>query len=148
MLEAARAINDLPIDEALPQTWRRWRPSRCRRRPSAEHPASEAGPKPTGTPAEWIAWRAVNANFRLGTPDAAKALAAFAARDDAPAGVRIEALEDLGEWAKPRPLDHITNLYRPLAPRDRQPARDAAAAGHRARSPRTRPTTSASPPTN
>jgi len=128
VLEAARAINDLPIAEALPQM------AALLNKPLPESaskpekaPYTVRGPRPIGTPADWILWRAVNANFRLGAPEAAKALATFAARSDAPERVRIEALNDLAEWAKPNNLDHITTLYRPLTPRDPKPARDAAA---------------------
>jgi quinoprotein glucose dehydrogenase len=127
VLEAARAINDLPISEALPQLAALLDQPLPENTAKAEKPPyTIRGPRPIGTPAEWILWRAVNANFRLGTTEAAKALANFAARSDAPASVRIEALNDLAEWAKPANLDHITTLYRPLAPRDPKPARDAA----------------------
>jgi quinoprotein glucose dehydrogenase len=127
VLEAARAINDLPIDEALPQLASLLsKPLPGSAAKAEKPPYTNRGPRPTGAPADWILWRAVNAHFRLGTTESANALAAFAARGDAPAAVRIEALNDLAEWAKPNNLDHITTLYRPLAPRDAKPARDAA----------------------
>jgi quinoprotein glucose dehydrogenase len=128
VLETARAINDLPIAEALPQLASLLNKPLPDSAAKAEKPPyTNRGPRPTGAPAEWILWRAVNANFRLGTTESANALAAFAARTNAPAAVRAEALNDLAEWAKPNNLDHITTLYRPLAPRDSKPARDAAA---------------------
>ncbi|MDA1277662.1 MAG: HEAT repeat domain-containing protein [Verrucomicrobia bacterium] len=127
VLEAARAINDLPITEALPELAAMLNKPLPESTAKAEKPPYTArGPRPLGTPADWIRWRAVNANFRLGTPESAKALAEFATQGDAPDALRIEALNDLGEWAKPNNLDHITTLYRPLFPRDAKPARDAA----------------------
>ncbi len=77
---------------------------------------------------EWLAWvlrRAVNANFRLGDATNAAALGDFAARTDAPESVRVEALEDLADWAKPPGRDKIVGLWRPLPPRDPAPARSA-----------------------
>ena len=56
----------------------------------------------------------MNANFRLGTADNAGAVARFAARDDAPEAMRIEALEMLGAWAKPSGHDRVINGWRPL----------------------------------
>ena len=69
--------------------------------------------------------RALNANFRLGHATNALALAAFAARGDAPEPLRIEALELLGLWAKPPARDHFMGLYRPLPEREGKPAADA-----------------------
>lgn len=128
VLEAARAINDLPIPDALPQLAALLAKPLPESASKAEKPPyTGRGPRPIGAPSDWILWRAVNANFRLGTPAAAKALAVFAAQSNAPAAVRVEALNDLAEWAKPNNLDHITTLYRPLTPRDAKPARDSAA---------------------
>ena len=53
------------------------------------------------------------------------ALANFVARIDVPEPLRIEALELLSEWPKPPARDHFMGLYRPLPPRDVQPAADA-----------------------
>src|SRR6185503_168223 len=66
--------------------------------------------------------RVINANFRLGTPAAAAALAAFAANSVVPEVFRAEALAVLGEWAKPSGRDDVTGLWRPLAPRDEKMA--------------------------
>jgi len=68
----------------------------------------------------------VNANYRLGTPEAAKALASYAAVSSAPRRWRVAALQDLAEWAKPGLRDKVTNLTRPLADRDAEVARNAA----------------------
>ncbi len=104
VLEAARAINDVPITAGLP-----------------------ALAALIGTPGlpEPLAYRVLNANFRLGKKENAAALAAFAARPNEPEALRIEALRCLGEWDRPPVLDHVVGLWRPLEPR---PAEDAAAA--------------------
>ncbi|MDB5294542.1 MAG: hypothetical protein JWO31_525, partial [Phycisphaerales bacterium] len=125
VLEAARAIHDLPIEAALPELAALATKPINAAKGFNEKP-SGSGPGPTGDASAWTLWRVVNANYRVGTPDAAQNLAALAARTDVPADVRVEALHDLTEWAKPGNRDRVTNLYRPLADRDAKPARDAA----------------------
>ena len=93
VLEAARAINDLPISGALPEL-------------------AALISKPTYN--EPLMRRTLNANYRLGTEESAKALANFALQDAAPPAMRAEALNMLGEWAKPGLRDRITNLFRPI----------------------------------
>jgi putative membrane-bound dehydrogenase-like protein len=70
--------------------------------------------------------RALNANFRNGKPENAKALAAFAAKQESPGSLRAEALAMLADWASPPPRDKILNLFRPLPNRDGAPAAEAA----------------------
>ena len=105
VLEAARAINDLPIVEALPRL------------------ASLI--ENTSLP-DYVMIRVVNANFRLGTAESARALAKFAA-SDAPRRWRVQALADLAGWQSPGLRDKVTNLTRPQPDRDPSVARDAAA---------------------
>lgn len=127
VLEAARAIHDLPILEALPQL------ARLAADPSLLDPVL-GGTWPanlTFSPEEcrtWILRRAANAAFRLGTPEQAVHLARLATRTSAPERVRVEALESLAEWPKPPGRDRVTGLHRPLAARDPRPA-EAALAG-------------------
>jgi quinoprotein glucose dehydrogenase len=105
VLEAARAINDLPIPAALPEL------------------ASMLGKS------EWpdyVMLRVINANYRLGTPDNARALAGYAADAGAPRRWRVAALQDLADWARPGLRDKVTNLTRPLPDRDPSVAREAA----------------------
>ena len=104
VLEAARAIHDEPIDAAMPQL------------------AAAIG-KTTDDDA--LLRRVLNANYRLGTPAAADALAKFAGRAGAPEAMRLEALKMLSEWAAPKGRDRVLGMWRPFASR---PARDAAAA--------------------
>jgi quinoprotein glucose dehydrogenase len=101
VLEAARAINDLPIKEAMPQL------------------AALAG-APSAN--EQLMIRVINANYRTGTPAAATALATLALREDASAYTRLEAVRQLGAWAKPPARDHVMGTYRPLPGRDAAPA--------------------------
>jgi quinoprotein glucose dehydrogenase len=69
--------------------------------------------------------RALHAHFRLGKIENAAAVAAYAARADAPEKMRIEALKLLGQWAKPPRRDQVTGLTQNLAPRDVQLAAEA-----------------------
>lgn len=106
-LEAARAIHDLPLEDALPELAKR-----IERSSSSD---------------DW--WRRVlNANFRLGTALHAEALARAAGRSDVPLEMRLEALRILGAWAQPAPRDRVLGMWRPLGQRD--PAVAAAALRH------------------
>jgi quinoprotein glucose dehydrogenase len=104
VLEAARAINDTPIEAALPRL--------------AEL-ATRTGMSPP------LLYRVINANFRLGHTDNAKTLAKLAARSDIPAALRVEALSCLRDWAKPSGRDRIVGLWRPLEPREARAAADS-----------------------
>jgi quinoprotein glucose dehydrogenase len=96
VLEAARAINDVPIPEAMPKL------------------AALVDRTGLATP---VLYRVLNARFRTGKPEDAQALAAFAARPGAPEALRLEALRELAEWEKPSGRDRIMGLWRPLEPR-------------------------------
>jgi quinoprotein glucose dehydrogenase len=101
--EAARAIHDLNLG-SMPQL-----------------AAILAKP---GIPIEAL-YRALNANFRLGKPENATALATFAAKSDAPETLRVLALKMLGSWAKPPRRDYITGLTQNLGERDASVAANA-----------------------
>ncbi len=103
VLEAARAINDAPVNEAMPAL---------------------AGLLPKAGLSDRVYVRAVNAAFRTGQ---AAALAAFAARNDVAEAVRAEALKALADWEQPSGRDRVLHVWRPLAPRDVAPARQALA---------------------
>jgi quinoprotein glucose dehydrogenase len=103
--EAARAMSDVvALHTTLPQL------------------ASLVGSK-LGSDA--LAYRVLNANFRIGSPAAAMAIAAYAADKDNSEATRIEALDMLGTWSKPGELDRVMNRYLPLADRDATPAKAA-----------------------
>lgn len=55
--------------------------------------------------------RAINANLRVGTEEAAARLAEFAARRNAPESMRAEALAVLGVWPEPSVLDRVDGVY-------------------------------------
>jgi quinoprotein glucose dehydrogenase len=97
VLEAARAINDVPINDAMRQL-------------------AALIDKPTQS--EPLDWRVINANFRVGKEENASALAAYATQSGATETVRGEALHALETWAKPYPRDRVTGFWRPLAERD------------------------------
>src|SRR5205823_1235954 len=86
VLEAARAINDVPIAGALPEL-----AARATR---------------TGMP-EPLARRVLNANFRLGGPAQAAALAELSARPETPAAIRVEALRALERLEDPGLADLV-----------------------------------------
>ena len=94
--EAARAIHDLPI-------------------PVAMQPLAEAIEQESNDMV--FIRRALNANYRLGTADAAKRVAQYATNASAPVEMRIEALSMLEQWATPDPRDRVINAFRPLEPR-------------------------------
>jgi quinoprotein glucose dehydrogenase len=94
--EAARAINDGPIPGAL-----------------VELAALIAQPLSETNAA--LARRVLNANYRFGTQETAKALAGFAASDTAAERLRAEALDALAAWPKNSGRDRITGLWRPTA---------------------------------
>ncbi|MBS0263199.1 MAG: HEAT repeat domain-containing protein [Planctomycetes bacterium] len=97
--EAARAINDVPINAALPQL---------------AGLANRHGLTPA------TQYRVINANFRLGTADAARVVAAYAADADTTPEIRKEAVQALGDWAAPSGRDRVMGLWRPLPKRDRE----------------------------
>ena len=69
--------------------------------------------------------RAINANFHLGTSEAAQYVATFAARTDVPEPLRLEALDALAKWSEPAKLDRVVGRYRPLEKRKPAIAREA-----------------------
>ena len=109
VVEAARAIHDVPIEAAMPSLAR-----------LIERPA-------TGDPLlrDALLRRVLNANYRLGTVEQAAAVARFASLTESPEALRIEALQMLSTWATPSGRDRVTNFWRPLEPRPENLAPDA-----------------------
>ncbi|QDU43847.1 HEAT repeat protein [Symmachiella dynata] len=107
VVEAARAINDVPINSALPEL------------------AAVAGSqRPEFQSDEALQKRIINANFRLGELSNAKALSGIALNESLPDVIRTEALLALADWQSPNGKDRVTGLWRPLPPR---PVQDLAA---------------------
>lgn len=97
VLEAARAIYDVPIEGALP------------------HLATMI----TRSNLSGFAMsRVLAANYRLGKLENGIALSAFASQTNAPANLRAEAIRYLSMWAQPPARDILLGLWRPLPPRD------------------------------
>lgn len=65
---------------------------------------------------EAVARRVLNANFRLGTKEAAARLLAFALNENAPRAMREEALVALRLWKNPPRLDRVDGCARQLRP--------------------------------
>ncbi|MCA9114219.1 MAG: HEAT repeat domain-containing protein [Planctomycetaceae bacterium] len=100
--EAARAINDMPIEEAT--------------EPLAAQIA-RLGRSPQPEP-DALARRVLHANFRLGTEQHAAAVAAFAANRSNSAIARAEAVAALADWSNPAQRDRVNGNWRPLEKRD------------------------------
>jgi quinoprotein glucose dehydrogenase len=64
-----------------------------------------------------LLYRILNANFRLGEAENARAVAAIAAQKAMPNLLRIEALRELAEWTHPGGRDRVMGHWRPLPAR-------------------------------
>ena len=130
VLEAARAINDLPISAALPKLaaliedkalFVRAEAASAEQRATIASAKNAKKPAPDQEPDVLVSplyRRIVNAQFRLGNSANAAALVAFANQSAAPSAVRAEAVSAFGDWAKPSGRDNVTGLWRPLDKRD------------------------------
>ncbi len=74
---------------------------------------------------ETVLFRALSANFKLGTAENAERLAKFAAEAGRPDYLRGAALKLLADWPKPSKRDHITGMRQDLADRKAEIAVDA-----------------------
>jgi quinoprotein glucose dehydrogenase len=99
--EAARAINDVPINGAQQQL------AQLIQRIDLPDAALA---------------RAVNAQYRLGNTENAAYLISFAQDEKANESLRVQAILMLAKWANPPKRDPITGLWRPLPPRDSRSA--------------------------
>ncbi len=97
VLDAARAIHDVPIEAAMP---------------ALAALTSSKAIKDTN-----ILGRAINARYRLGGTENAQALAVFAANSATVEVARKDAIDALTEWADPNPKDRLLNEWRPLPKR-------------------------------
>ncbi|MEY2427933.1 MAG: quinoprotein glucose dehydrogenase [Verrucomicrobiota bacterium] len=119
VLEAARAINDQPINGAMPDLAAILASQRLSG-PAAtkEGDRLKAGlhtPEPATITSEPLIRRVLNANFHLGTAENARSLALFAARSNAAVNMRVEAIEELADWPQPSGRDRVVGLWRPVA---------------------------------
>ena len=109
VLEAARAIHDVPIPAA-----------------TAALAAQLDAPPLEGPDGDAVLRRSIAACEREGTAADAARLARFIARPDAPLDRRLEAVAVLRSWAQPPSLDRVLGMWRPIQePRDSAVARQA-----------------------
>jgi quinoprotein glucose dehydrogenase len=108
--EAARAINDARIVEALP------------------HLAALGDKTGAILHDAPILLRIVEANMRMGDAIGVGRLSRIATNNSIPPEVRTEAIASLATWSAPRPRNRVTGLYQPdtVANRDEKLARTAA----------------------
>lgn len=118
VLEAARAINDVPVDPAIGALAAKAIDKNTLAR------LNDVGKDLPDLVTPFML-RAVNANYRSGGKAQAQRLAQLAGNQDALSIARREALVALGQWEQPPARDRIMGVYRPLASRDATPAREA-----------------------
>jgi quinoprotein glucose dehydrogenase len=106
--EAGRAIYDLSVGPT-PQVNPTWRDALVALAEMLEDVRRDSAA---------LARRALNAHFRLGSKENARALLVFACLDDAEPAYRKEALERLAQWTNPPNLDPVLGDYQPLAKRE------------------------------
>lgn len=99
VLEAARAINDEPIDDAT---------------------ASLATVPITKETNDGLARRVLNANLKLGSMAAAQRVVQMAHQPNLPISWKQLALDALLQWDAPKPIDEVTGMWNPQT--DRKPA--------------------------
>ena len=104
VLEAARAIHDIPIAGAFEDL--------------ANAHSKITTHLETGR-------RILNANFRLGTAERADLVARIAGDSQVEDALRLTAVEMLANWAKPSSRDIVLGFWRPLEGRNRNIARTA-----------------------
>jgi quinoprotein glucose dehydrogenase len=114
--EAARAINDVPINAAMPQL-------AAMLQRAAELHSAETTANPNAL--EQILRRGINANFRLGQDTNAIVLANFSTNTNAPEAMRAESLDALSDWENPSQIDRVMGLWRPLPKREIAVAQNA-----------------------
>ncbi len=102
VLEAARAIADLPIEPALPKL----ADLALKYVEQSELRLSEP-----------LLRRVANANFRIGGTTNAGNLAMIASLPKTPESISLETIEMLAGWPSPSNRDKVTGLWRPLAQR-------------------------------
>ena len=101
VIEAARAINDLPIETSMTQL------AGLTQRILQE---TQLMPDP-------LIRRVINANFRLGQKEGVESLIQLVVQKNLSASMRREAIECLMKWESPGSRDRVTGFWRPCANR-------------------------------
>jgi len=113
--EAARAIHDVPILDAMPALAK----AITTRQPTwTEEDTAINKVIKSKKGNESFLRRSINANFRLGTAEGVRRLASFAANEGNPESMRLESLSALGDWVTPSSRDRVLGYYRPIKKRD------------------------------
>ena len=99
--EAARAINDVPINDGWKGLADLFGSSQRQKIKLSES----------------TLYRVINANFRLGEAANAATVAEIAAREEIAAALRVEAVKALANWTHPFARDRVLWLWRPLPDR-------------------------------
>lgn len=107
VVEAARAIHDLPIPDAEPA---------LAALAGSRLPYADEDPQTSYA----LHRRVINANLREGSADAATRLAAHAADPSNPDYMRREALTALGHFTSPPSRDAVLGIWKPLPGRPRE----------------------------
>ena len=111
VLEAVRAIYDLPIQSALSQVAALG--GQLEKLPSFENSLKQGVDLRSA-----LLRRVLNAHYRLGNLENCVSLAELAALPSFPEHLRTEALQLLRDWAKPPGRDCLIGLWRPLPERN------------------------------
>lgn len=125
--EAARAINDVPIEVSQPALARKLAQlttSTIAVKPIASEFASTPEAPPRVIDLEPLLRRAIHANWRLGSAEHVQRVAAVAMNPQHSPRMREEAFAALASWTEPTPRDRVTGFWRPLPKRDPAIARD------------------------
>ncbi|MDG2150277.1 MAG: HEAT repeat domain-containing protein [Planctomycetota bacterium] len=124
--EAARAIHDGPVEAALPDLANRLLNESWHDRfglKDGEHAIEEGSGDPD------LLWRrSMNAAYHIGGQEYAEQLVRFAQLQSIDAALRAEAIDLLGTWGQPDPLDRLTGYYWPISERDDSAIADLALA--------------------
>jgi quinoprotein glucose dehydrogenase len=94
VLEAARAIHDLPMENLLPAL-----------------AACATYQPPQGKVDDALVRRVISAAEKAGTPEAARLLTVVASRSDLTTDRRVEAIDALRVWAKPPQRNRVTGVW-------------------------------------
>lgn len=115
VLEAARAIYDLPIESAMTQL-------AVLLGQTARLPDFKGRGNTDADLRAVLLRRSLNANYRLGKLENALSLTDFASKKEFPEALRVESIELLARWAKPQNYDPVVGLWRPLPAKEPRPA--------------------------
>lgn len=125
--EAARAINDVPIEVSQPALARKLAQlttSTLAVKPVASEIASTSETPPRVIDLEPLLRRAIHANFRLGGAEHVQRVVAVAMNPQHSVRMREEAFSALAAWTELTQRDRVTGFWRPLTKRDPNVARE------------------------